>query len=334
MIPSRHFAAAAGALALLFAIVFVTIFGSAAFVSRLAEYDSEDLARSWMSSLETVFDLPGKPVMAEANAIDFLIDRFMQRESPVAGTVDVFNPDKFEAQEHFGSITGYAVFTRFGERIIAGGQPIVRQIEGKEVRAAFLKLLGGKQSTTLPLSAADRPENAYTGVFIPLERNGRVTGVVSIEIARDRFEGVMARGVQLSTLATALSVGVVGLIGLALLYRWGRAALKAQREAHFLAYTDPVTMLPNRRRFNEILPQILAEADETGVEIALAFSDVDNFKDINDTYGHAVGDRMLIEIGERLKTILKPGDEIFRTSGDHFSLILKLTGGPAKGCRH
>ncbi|MEM8921866.1 MAG: EAL domain-containing protein [Actinomycetota bacterium] len=83
---------------------------------------------------------------------------------------------------------------------------------------------------------------------------------------------------------------------------------------------DALTGLPNRTLFAEELNAIL---DREGPEaLAIALIDLDRFKEVNDTLGHHQGDKLLIEIGNRLSTILRPGDTVARLGGDEFGLIL------------
>ena len=88
-----------------------------------------------------------------------------------------------------------------------------------------------------------------------------------------------------------------------------------------LAYNDQLTALPNRSSFVERLNEELARATARGTRVAIMFLDLDRFKDINDTLGHAVGDRLLRAIGDRLRSAV--GDEgiVARMGGDEFILL-------------
>lgn len=93
-------------------------------------------------------------------------------------------------------------------------------------------------------------------------------------------------------------------------------------ELEELAYFDHLTGLPNRRFFEEQLPQILVQAHVKGKAAALLFIDLDGFKAINDTLGHLAGDRLLQLVAERLKGRLRENDIAARFGGDEFVVVL------------
>ena len=89
-----------------------------------------------------------------------------------------------------------------------------------------------------------------------------------------------------------------------------------------LAYYDPLTGLPNRALFYDRLQQELFAARRAGQHFALMFLDLDRFKNVNDTLGHAVGDELLILVAGRLKQCLRDTDTVVRLGGDEFTIIL------------
>ena len=90
-----------------------------------------------------------------------------------------------------------------------------------------------------------------------------------------------------------------------------------------LVFKDELTNLPNRRMINEQLLQAIQEAEEAGETIAVGFIDMDRFKQINDVYGHAMGDELLRQMARRMEGNLHPKDILGRQSGDEFILIAK-----------
>ena len=89
----------------------------------------------------------------------------------------------------------------------------------------------------------------------------------------------------------------------------------------YRAMHDPLTNLPNRMLFEDRLGQALTKSRRTGARIGVLFLDVDRFKTINDTFGHPVADRLLIALGERVTSALRPGDTLARIAGDEFLVL-------------
>ncbi len=99
----------------------------------------------------------------------------------------------------------------------------------------------------------------------------------------------------------------------------------SQRERHiaYQAHHDSLTSLPNRANLQERLELAIKSAAENGQPLAVLMLDIDRFKEINDTMGHAIGDRVLIEMGQRLRASLNQGDLLARFGGDEFVVLLE-----------
>ncbi len=100
---------------------------------------------------------------------------------------------------------------------------------------------------------------------------------------------------------------------------------EARAQIARLAYYDTLTGLPNRSRLRDLISEA-TQACPAGKHVALAFLDVDNFKDINDTLGHSAGDELLVEFAERLRAQIQPGDMLGRLGGDEFVIVLPNRG--------
>jgi diguanylate cyclase (GGDEF)-like protein/PAS domain S-box-containing protein len=98
---------------------------------------------------------------------------------------------------------------------------------------------------------------------------------------------------------------------------------EAQRKLSHLAYYDELTGLPNRRYFVDRLQHAISVSARNKQVGALLFLDIDNFKTINDTFGHDSGDLLLREVGERLQKSLRASDSVARIGGDEFVILLE-----------
>ena len=92
-----------------------------------------------------------------------------------------------------------------------------------------------------------------------------------------------------------------------------------------LASTDPLTGVANRRRFTEAMEETVAAAKEAGSMISLVMLDIDHFKKVNDTWGHAVGDDVLKDVTKRLESNIRPQDLVGRLGGEEFAILLPDT---------
>lgn len=98
---------------------------------------------------------------------------------------------------------------------------------------------------------------------------------------------------------------------------------EAEDEIRHLAFYDPLTHLPNRRLLRDRLQQTLAAIARSGLTGGLLFIDLDNFKTLNDTLGHDIGDLLLQQVAERLEACMREGDTVARLGGDEFVVMLE-----------
>ncbi len=113
------------------------------------------------------------------------------------------------------------------------------------------------------------------------------------------------------------------------LHREVQDRLQDQERIYWLAHYDPLTGLPNRTLLAQRSAGAIQTATENSTPLAVIFLDLDHFKHVNDSLGHKVGDALLVEIGKRLRSIVRERDTVARLGGDEF--VLLLPGANAQG---
>jgi diguanylate cyclase (GGDEF)-like protein len=100
-----------------------------------------------------------------------------------------------------------------------------------------------------------------------------------------------------------------------------KLSTETEETFYHLAYSDPLTELPNRRLFQDRLKSAIVQLNRSNQFRALMFLDMDNFKTLNDTKGHGIGDLLLIEVAKRLKSCVRATDTVARLGGDEFVVL-------------
>ena len=162
------------------------------------------------------------------------------------------------------------------------------------------------------------------------------SGVIKVGDASWTLIAVPAKGGLISFYRAWLAVALVALVfGAVLAYLWAslRHALRletANRKILQLAQTDILTMLANRRAFMKRLHMAFAAALRGAPPFAVLYLDIDDFKDVNDTLGHAMGDELLKEVVARLQQVVREEDLVARFGGDEFAILASNVADPTE----
>ena len=214
----------------------------------------------------------------------------------------------------FSSSNEAIVITDAANRIIA-------------VNAAFPRLTGYAEEEVLGcdprvLAAGNTPATTYREMWEYLERDGAWQG----ELLDRRKDGaIYPKWLSISVVRDGAGK-IINYIGSFVDISERKAS---EERVRHLAHHDPLTDLPNRYSLHEWLGQTLALVLRNERRLALMLIDLDNFKTINDTLGHQTGDRLLVQVAQRLGSFVRQSDIVARLGGDEFVIVLPDVAAPA-----
>ncbi|HEX7442825.1 MAG TPA: EAL domain-containing protein, partial [Acidimicrobiales bacterium] len=148
-------------------------------------------------------------------------------------------------------------------------------------------------------------------VVAPLFAAGEFLGVIAANFSKDASRGVIRDPdlhERLSGLADQAATAIQN--------------LELLEKVSHMAWHDALTGLPNRRLFEDRVEQELVRSRRVGEPVCMFFVDLDNFKTVNDTYGHATGDVLIQQVGQRLVETVRSQDTVARLGGDEFAILL------------
>jgi diguanylate cyclase (GGDEF)-like protein len=188
--------------------------------------------------------------------------------------------------------------------------PATRGLSGQAMAGARLVVLSPDGESLLPDIAG---EGARAAVAVPVHEHGTVVGalVVASRDAERRYD--QAEREMLTAFAEHASLALAA-----------AKTVDTMRQA----FTDPLTGLANRALFLDRLEHAFHRAERSDDEATVLFLDLDRFKLVNDSYGHAVGDELLIAVARRLQGCLRQAETAARLGGDEFAVLLEEEEGP------
>jgi len=208
--------------------------------------------------------------------------------------------------------TGMLVFT--SERTNSLHEPAT-SVEDLEQRIAG--------STSNETSVAKRLVDPvyFADSYIPIKQNGAVIGVFEVYLDQTADRVLYERSFLLTESIIALAALLAGGLPAYMVYLKMMAHRAAQADAIFFAEHDSLTGIPNRKRLGETARAALAWNRRNKKHVAALLIDLDRFKDVNDTFGHAAGDDLLKALAERLSSAIREEDMVARLGGDEFVIL-------------
>lgn len=189
-----------------------------------------------------------------------------------------------------------------------------------DVNPAFCEITGYQRQEVLGkspsiLRSGKQTKEFYQDMWSQIEANGYWQG----EIWNRKKTGELYA--ELLTISSLFNdeAEVVNYIGL---FTDITENKKQQEKLSQMAHYDLLTGLPNRVLFVDRFKQAIAHSNRSGCKLAVCYLDLDNFKPVNDNYGHAAGDSLLIDVAERIAASIREGDTVSRQGGDEFALLI------------
>jgi diguanylate cyclase (GGDEF)-like protein/PAS domain S-box-containing protein len=187
-----------------------------------------------------------------------------------------------------------------GERALTGSDPAVLAADALEVMRSTLALAGAEVRLGGGSVVASTGHVGEDAMRLPIASGDELLVTPERELSHDD---------------TNLLEAVAHILGAAL------TRLRSEERTRHDAVHDPLTGLANRTLLRDRLEQALARSERKGNASGLLFVDLDNFKNVNDEYGHATGDAVLVELGKRLQSAVRPTDTVARLGGDEFVVV-------------
>ena len=227
-----------------------------------------------------------------------------------------------QATRKYGQVFRFVIFNRQGYSQLTGDREKIGLVGRSEFSAEAAHAIATGQ-TIIDISngkTANLPEylaGAYVPIIVKGEPIAAVAAFVDETQARSQhFSDIMVAAVVLC-LIMALAFGVPAIAW----YLRTQEKQQADRRIQFMAHHDALTGLANRTRLTERLDSALAMLPATGGHVAVHFLDIDRFKEVNDTLGHAGGDFLLSTLGQRLSALSRIEDMVARIGGDEFVVV-------------
>jgi predicted signal transduction protein with EAL and GGDEF domain len=198
-----------------------------------------------------------------------------------------------------------------------------------DAKAAIARAVTRDEVTTVALPGHDEHRLA----FVPVMKDGKPARVYAFVADQSAAASLPNIALTVATVTTSLLIVMGFSVPAAIASRRIRERWLAEDQIRYLTTHDSLTGLPNRLQFHQHLERAVARANRHSQLLAVFALDLDRFKDVNDTLGHATGDSLLAEVSARLKESVREVDLVGRLGGDEFAVVAEDIGSPEDAMR-
>lgn len=242
---------------------------------------------------------------------------------PISNNLDTFSVAN-NLTNHYPSVKSISIykFNENGKGIlrISKTKPFYRVVMDDN-KVEHIKRALKTNQTQIDNIVSPLVKGAYTSKYIPYlsyQNNGDLSWWNSYVIEIIYEDGVMLKEINQQRNLLYRNISIITMVYFVFVF----IIIYLLGKSEYMAYHDYLTNLPNKKLFKECLTKRISDANRNGHKLAVLFLDLNNFKNINDTLGHNIGDRLLQEVAGRLKANLRKHDIISRLGGDEFTVLL------------
>jgi diguanylate cyclase (GGDEF)-like protein len=313
--------------------------------------DAQEAALSWAKTINAALASPNLP--------DRLLDQKLDVLDADALANSAGSPGLLPANQGFQGGFGIELFNRLTGGRALGGQSdddFVSKLNGFAILDADAKPLATAGNLTASkldtLFSRDNIDEALTAlkqdnavavagahagdsrvVFVPVTENGKIARIYAFSLDQSAAAALTNVALTVATLMASLFIVLGFTVPAAIASRRIRERWLAEDQIRHLALHDSLTGLPNRLQFHQHLESAVSRAKRHGQLLAVFGLDLDRFKDVNDTMGHATGDALLAEVAARLKKSVREADLVGRLGGDEFAIVAEDISAPEDAMR-
>ena len=238
------------------------------------------------------------------------------------------------ADDHVSKVDGFALLDADKVPLMLGGDLSLTALNDMlargDVAAAFTSAVA---KNAVAITSASAGDGIHRMAFVPVSQDGKVERVYAFNVDQSAAAEMTNTALTAVTLTTSLLIVLGFSVPAAIASRRIRERWLAEDQIRFLALHDSLTGLPNRVQLRQHLERAAARSRRHGNSLAVLCLDLDRFKTVNDTLGHATGDALLVEVAARLRESVREIDLVGRLGGDEFAIVAEDLDSPEAGAR-